>query len=205
MRILIRGAFRVRVFRGGRLVEDVTSPNALTRRGAVELLGRLVRIQNPFVPESFGNPISDQVNIFSMSIGAILEAGFVSLGRLDRIQYYDTSDNPVVALGDNRQWDNFGSEQGIDSVDFRTGDDPLPRLNETKPVPMPTEVASVFVTTVLTNESWRGLWVVHHRVGGIGQNVQAVIATSVLASPLSIKAGDDVDICWKFKLSPTFV
>lgn len=207
MRVNIEGRFRIRIWdKEGRLKEDVSVPNQLTTRGVITLMGRLARIQSPNITESEGNPINNFGGIRNPSVGVILESGFITLDRADRFQYYTLlTNNPVPALGDNRQWDNFGADAGIDNVDFRTGDNPLPRLNEAKPEPMPDEVASVFTFFPGVAATIRGIYVAQFVSGAFTQNIDAVLASAVLADPLSWSATSEVEITWNLKLSPTFV
>ena len=82
MKLTIEGLFKIRVWdESGKLKEDISTPNTLTRRGAIELLGRMARA--PIV-EVEGNQINDAFSIRSPGIGAILEADFVALDRADR-------------------------------------------------------------------------------------------------------------------------
>ena len=202
MKLTIEGLFKIRVWdESGKLKEDISTPNTLTRRGAIELLGRMARA--PIV-EVEGNQINDAFSIRSPGIGAILEADFVALDRADRFQYYDTGNNPVIALGDNRQWNHFLSGVGLDDVDFTTGPTPLPALTDTKPNPMPNEVTAVITFKLNTAQIWRGLYISHFRTDGTNQFIEAVLASSVLASPLELGSKDTVEISWTLKLIPTF-
>lgn len=207
MKLCIKGTFRIKQYRNDKLIKDISLPNSLTKRGAIEFMGRLILVAN--LTDAEGREIGDNINISSTLLGVIPENSFVALDREDRIQYYDFLNVPIPALGDNRQWIGTAND-GVDWGEFLV--DPnshpgniYPRLNQPKPNPFVQEATytKVFRLTVLTE--WRGLFILHNRDAGISQKVEAILASAVLPSKLVIHRNDFVEVSWTLQLSPTFV
>lgn len=191
MRVGIYGTFDIKVWRAGKLAEHRRLPNSLTKRGAIELIGRLTLVDP--ISQDEGSQISDFINIFSTRMNVILESGFVALNRADRIAYYDSLGNEI--LGDNRGWFDF--DLGASNEVFW---DELPPLTQ----PQDGSRQATFTMSVTPGaQTWRGLWIGYERTGG-GQRIKAVLASAVLSSALNIQDGDTVDVSWTLKLTPTF-
>lgn len=194
MRVAVEGIFGITVHRVDGSEEKYEFYNSITRRGAIELMGRLLFVTP--LAESDGHQIGDDFNVTSTTLNVILESGFVALNRDDRVQYFDLFNVPVVALGDNRAWSSL--DLTANDIDW----DNLPSLGL---APDGSQEATFTKTLTPGATVWRGLWVAHKRIIGSDQRIHAVLASGILASSLTINSGDTVDISWNLKLTPTFV
>jgi hypothetical protein len=203
MKVDISGIARFVVRRDGKVIKDVSTPNSLTVRGALELMTRHCTVTS--ITEAEGQQVEDFINIFSTTFVIIPEAGYTAVDRLDRIQYYDLFNVGVPALGDNRQWSHIESEGVTWQADGDPAYDDLFTWDTGNlPFDFDTKQATVKHTFRPGATQWRGLAILNLRTGGTGQSIQAVLASAVLPAPLDIGQNDFVDVSWTLKLTPTF-
>ena len=179
-KLSLRGTFRIRQIRNGKIIRDFKTKNSLTIRGAIHFLASF---NNTTATAAQGNPVQDSEPTLTggplLSLRLIDVDGDPLLQPLDAIEYRDGAGVEVQA--DNRAWNQIGSA----GPGFIVWDD-VPSKGDTS-----AEANAEFVADF--DFQAKGVWLLYERRYALGLlNCVAVISSALFFNVLNVDKDDIV-------------